>query len=64
MYPLGSAYSFAGENATDPTQWLNPQDVEFLWTGCDAINCTIATSTWFLPFLTQFSGPCHPACAV
>ena len=40
-YPLGSAYSFAFENATDPTKWLNPQDVEFLWTGCDAINCWV-----------------------
>lgn len=41
QYPLGSAYSFANENATDPTKWLNPQDVEFLWTGCDAINCWV-----------------------
>jgi hypothetical protein len=40
-YPLGSAYSFEGENATDPTQWLNPEDVEFVWTGCDAINCWV-----------------------
>ena len=41
MYPLGSAYSFEGENATDPKKWPNPQDVEFLWTGCDAINCWV-----------------------
>ena len=40
-YPLGSAYSFAGENATDPSKWLNPSDVEFVWTGCDAINCWV-----------------------
>jgi hypothetical protein len=41
MYAEGSAYDFAYEKATDPSTWPNPQDVEFLYTGCDAINCWV-----------------------
>lgn len=41
MYSLGSAFDFAHENATDPTTWSNPSDVEFVYTSCDAINCWI-----------------------
>ena len=40
-YPNGAAFDFANENATDPSQWLNPSDVEFVYTSCDAINCWI-----------------------
>jgi hypothetical protein len=41
MYPTGSAFDFRHENATDPTRWKNPADVEFVYTSCDAINCWI-----------------------
>lgn len=41
MYPTGSAFDFAHENATDPSKWPNPGDVEFVYTSCDAINCWI-----------------------
>jgi hypothetical protein len=41
MYPEGSAFDFAHENATDPSTWSNPTDVEFVYTSCDAINCWI-----------------------
>ena len=41
LYPEGSQYDFSHENATDPSLWPNPTDVEFLWTGCDAINCWV-----------------------
>ena len=41
LYPAGSAYDFTFENATDPSTWANPGDVEFVFTSCDAINCWI-----------------------
>lgn len=41
MYPQGSAFDFSFENATDPSTWSNPTDVEFVYTSCDAINCWI-----------------------
>ena len=41
MYPEGSAYDFTHEKNVDPSKWPNPADVEFLWTGCDAINCWV-----------------------
>jgi hypothetical protein len=41
MYPEGSQYDFTHEKAVDPSKWPNPQDVEFLYTGCDAINCWV-----------------------
>eukprot|EP01052_Picozoa_sp_SAG31_P001462 SAG31_NODE_49_length_30599_cov_15.615016_22_plen_529_part_00 len=42
LYPEGSAYDFAQEpNVVDPSKWPNPEDVEFLYTGCDAINCWV-----------------------
>ena len=41
MYPEGSQFDFAGENATDPRTWSNPTDVEFVYTSCDAVNCWI-----------------------
>lgn len=41
LYPAGSAYDFSSENATDPANWANPGDVEFVYTSCDAINCWI-----------------------
>lgn len=41
LYPAGSAYDFSFENATDPSTWTNPGDVEFVYTSCDAINCWI-----------------------
>ena len=41
MYPEGSQFDFNGENATDPSTWENPGDVEFVYTSCDAINCWI-----------------------
>jgi hypothetical protein len=41
LYPAGSAYDFSFENATDPSTWTNPSDVEFVFTSCDAINCWI-----------------------
>ena len=41
MYPEGSQFDFSDENATDPSSWLNPGDVEFVYTSCDAINCWI-----------------------
>eukprot|EP00039_Didymoeca_costata_P028580 m.21525 g.21525 ORF g.21525 m.21525 type:complete len:848 (-) comp7175_c0_seq1:170-2713(-) len=41
MYPQGSAFDFSSENATDPSTWINPTDVEFVYTSCDAINCWI-----------------------
>jgi hypothetical protein len=41
LYPAGSAYDFSFENATDPSSWSNPGDVEFVYTSCDAINCWI-----------------------
>lgn len=41
MYPYGSQFDFHYENATDPSKWLNPGDVEFVYTSCDAINCWI-----------------------
>ena len=39
MFPEGSLFDFTFENATDPSQWPNPGDVEFVYTSCDAINC-------------------------
>ena len=41
MYPEGSQYDFSHETATDPSTWQNPEDVEFVYTSCDAINCWI-----------------------
>jgi pectate lyase len=41
MFPSGSQFDFSSENATDPSAWPNPSDVEFVYTGCDAINCWI-----------------------
>lgn len=41
MYPEGSAFDFSNENATVPSTWSNPTDVEFVYTSCDAINCWI-----------------------
>lgn len=41
MYPEGSQFDFSSENATDPSKWKNPGDVEFVYTSCDAINCWI-----------------------
>ena len=41
LYPRGSQFDFSHENATDPTKWSNPTDVEFVYTSCDAINCWI-----------------------
>ena len=41
MYPEGSQFDFSYENATDPSTWTNPGDVEFVYTSCDAINCWI-----------------------
>jgi hypothetical protein len=41
MYPEGSQFDFTHENATDPSVWENPGDVEFVYTSCDAINCWI-----------------------
>jgi hypothetical protein len=41
MYPEGSQYDFSFEKNIDPSKWPNPQDVEFLYTGCDAINCWV-----------------------
>lgn len=41
MYPEGSQYDFSFEKNVDPSKWPNPQDVEFLYTGCDAINCWV-----------------------
>lgn len=41
MYPEGSEFDFSHENATKPSDWPNPGDVEFVFTSCDAINCWI-----------------------
>eukprot|EP00038_Savillea_parva_P009887 m.186474 g.186474 ORF g.186474 m.186474 type:complete len:922 (+) comp16782_c0_seq1:76-2841(+) len=41
LYPNGQAFDFTYENATDPSTWTNPSDVEFVYTSCDAINCWI-----------------------
>ena len=38
MYPQGAQYDFSNEMATDPSTWANPQDVEFVYTGCDAVS--------------------------
>eukprot|EP01079_Euglenida_sp_SAG-EU17-18_P011234 gene11234-2042_t len=39
--PARSEFDFTWENATDPSKWPNPGDVEFVYTSCDAINCWI-----------------------
>jgi hypothetical protein len=49
MYPTGSAFDFTHETATDPASWKNPEDVEFVYTSCDAINC------WIEPRCVQLS---------
>jgi beta-glucuronidase len=43
-YPEGSQYDFRYEQLGGPhapSKWPNPGDVEFLYTGCDAINCWV-----------------------
>jgi hypothetical protein len=40
MYPEGSQYDFA-HTGIDPSTWINPTDVEFVFTGCASFNCWV-----------------------
>ena len=40
LYPEGSKYDFAG-TGIDPSQWPNPEDVEFVFTSCSSFNCWV-----------------------
>jgi hypothetical protein len=40
-YPMGSQYDVTDGGVGDPSTWLNPTDVEFVFTSCAAFNCWV-----------------------